>query len=52
MKFGSTVDVECANFAVAYESHLKKKAEKGHKITPHTTDQLKAMIDAVKKGKT
>lgn len=49
LKSGSSIDVECANFAVAYEAHVKKQVENGHKPTKHSNDQLQAMIDAVRR---
>lgn len=49
---GSSIDLQIANLAVAYENYLHKKYSnaKDGKITPElTVEQMQAMIDKVRK---
>ena len=48
LRFGTTLDIDCANLAVTYEAHIRKKTENGEVSTKHTTTELQAMVDAVK----
>lgn len=56
LESGSSVDVHCAELAMAYENWVANNHKNGHKITSHTPEQLQAMIDRVnertKDGKT
>ena len=49
LRRGDTLDLKCVELALAYESHLSKKQQKGV-VNDHgySQDQLKDMIERVK----
>jgi hypothetical protein len=51
MKLGDSIDMRCANLAVAYESYLNKKEKGGWKDKSdhgYSQDQLKDMVERAK----
>ncbi len=51
LELGNSIDVKCAILSLQYENYLNKKVNdnsEGHTQTEHTTDELQAMMDAVK----
>lgn len=51
LKSGTTLDLQVADIAVGYERFVTEAAQNGEKLTNHSQDQLKGMIDRVKARK-
>jgi hypothetical protein len=51
LRSGNSVDIECANLAIAYENYQRKQEEnkdKGLISTDYSEDHLKSMLNSVR----
>jgi hypothetical protein len=54
MRLGDSLDMKCANLAIAYEGYLNKKSEGKHKDRldhGYSTQDLQTMLNTVKERK-